>query len=54
MNQVTINTGNFNAMAEAMGMNVDTQQKSQASTLARLRVNHSPIMGEETINGKNR
>ena len=52
MNQVTINTGNFNAMAEAMGMNVDTQQKSQASTLARLRVNHSPIMGEETINGK--
>jgi hypothetical protein len=52
MNQVTINTGNFNAMAEAMGMNVDTQQKSQASTLARLRINHSPIMGEETINGK--
>ena len=53
MNQVsTINTGNFNAMAEAMGMSVDTQQKSQASTLARLRINHSPIMGEETINGK--
>ena len=53
MNQVsTINTGNFNAMAEAMGMSIDTQQKSQASTLARLRVNHSPIMGEETINGK--
>ncbi len=53
MNQVsTINTSNFNAMAEAMGMNTDTQQKSQASTLARLRINHSPIMGEETINGK--
>ena len=43
MNQVTINTGNFNAMAEAMGMNVDTQQKAQASTLARLRINLSLI-----------
>lgn len=53
MNQVaTINTNNYAAMAEAMGMSVDTQQKSQASTLARLRINHSPIMGEETINGK--
>jgi len=39
MNQVTtIDTGNFNAMAEAMGMNVDTSTASQASTLARLRV----------------
>jgi hypothetical protein len=54
MNQVaTINTNNFNAMAEAMGMSVDAgNQRSQASTLARLRINHSPIMGEETINGK--
>jgi len=53
MNQVaTINTGNFNAMAEAMGMSVDNNQKSQASTLARLRINHSAIMGEETVNGK--
>jgi hypothetical protein len=40
-------------MAEAMGMSVDAgNQRSQASTLARLRINHSPIMGEETINGK--
>ena len=54
MNQVaTINTSNFNAMAEAMGMSVDSgKQKSQASTLARLRINHSAIMGEDTINGK--
>ena len=53
MNQVaTINTNNFNAMAEAMGMSVDTNQKTQASTLARLRINHSAIMGEETVNGK--
>jgi hypothetical protein len=53
MNQVaTINTNNYAAMAEAMGMSVDTQQKSQASTLARLRINHSPIMGEEMVNGK--
>ena len=49
----TINTGNYAAMAEAMGMSVDSgKQKSQASTLARLRINHSAIMGEETINGK--
>ena len=53
MNQVAaINTNNFNAMAEAMGMSVDTNQKTQASTLARLRINHSAIMGEETVNGK--
>ena len=53
MNQVaTINTNNYAAMAEATGMSVDTQEKSQASTLARLRINHSPIMGEETVNGK--
>jgi hypothetical protein len=53
MNQVaTINTNNFNAMAEAMGMSVDTNQKTQASTLARLRINHSAIMGEEIVNGK--
>ena len=53
MNQVaTINTNNYAAMAEAMGMSVDNNQKSQSSTLARLRINHSPIMGEETVNGK--
>jgi len=53
MNQIaTINTGNFSAMAEAMGMSVDNKQKSQSSTLARLRINHSAIMGEDTINGK--
>lgn len=49
----TINTGNFAAMAEAMGMSADAgSQKQQASTLARLRINHSAIMGEDTINGK--
>ena len=53
MNQVaTINTNNYAAMAEAMGMSVDNNQKSQSSTLARLRINHSPIMGEEMVNGK--
>jgi len=53
MNQIaTINTSNFSAMAEAMGMSVDNKQKSQSSTLARLRINHSAIMGEDTINGK--
>ena len=53
MNQVaTINTNNYAAMAEAMGMSVDNNQKSQSSTLARLRINHSPMMGEEMVNGK--
>ena len=54
MNQVsTIDTNNFSAMAQAMGMNADaSQQSSKASTLARLRIHHSPIMGQQEINGK--
>ena len=42
MNQVsTIDTNNFSAMAQVMGMNADaTQQSSKASTLARLRIHH--------------
>ena len=54
MNQVsTIDTNNFSAMAQVMGMNADTtQQSSKASTLARLRIHHSPIMGQQEIGGK--
>jgi hypothetical protein len=54
MTQVaTINTDNYAAMAEAMGMSTDAgPKKSQSSTLARLRINHSPIMGEAQVNGK--
>ena len=51
MNQVAINT-NFSDMAKLMGMSVDNQQTEKASTLARLRISHAPIMGEEEVNGK--
>ena len=54
MNQVaTIDTNNFNAMAEAMGMQADAPKaSSKASTLARLRIHHTPIMGQQEIGGK--
>ena len=54
MNQVTtIDTNNFAAMAQAMGMAADApKQSSKASTLARLRIHHTPIMGQQEINGK--
>jgi hypothetical protein len=54
MNQVaTIDTNNFNAMAEAMGMQADAPKaSSKSSTLPRLRIHHTPIMGQQEINGK--
>jgi len=49
----TINTNNYAAMAEAMGMSIDTTSSNrQASTLARLRIHHSAIMGQEEVKGK--
>lgn len=49
----TIDTNNFAAMAKAMGIaDVGTTQKKQSSILARLRISHSPIMGEAEVNGK--
>jgi len=54
MNQVTtIDTNNFAAMAQAMGMNAETQKNtSKASTLARLRIHHTPLMGQQEVKGK--
>ena len=54
MNQVTtIDTNNFAAMSLAMGMAADApKQSSKSSTLARLRIHHTPIMGQQEINGK--
>jgi len=54
MNQVTaIDTNNFAVMAQAMGMNAESSQNtSKASTLARLRIHHTPIMGQQEIKGK--
>jgi hypothetical protein len=54
MSQITtIDTNNYAAMAKAMGIaDVGGGERKQTSTLARLRINHSPIMGEAEVNGK--
>ena len=51
MNQVATQT-NFTDMAKLMGMSADTEQAPKVSTLARLRISHTPIMGESEVNGK--
>lgn len=49
----TIDTNNYAAMAKAMGIaNEGGSSKQKTSTLARLRLIHSPIMGEAEVNGK--
>ena len=48
----TLNTSNFNQLAQAMGMEADTKTKKQTSTLARLKIDHSGVMGETEIKGK--
>ena len=50
MNQVATQN-NFADMAKLMGVSTEVQAQ-KASTLARLRINHSPIMGEAEVNGK--
>ena len=45
-----INTNDYAAMAKMMGIAYDTNKEE--STLARLNVNKSPIMGETEVNGK--
>ena len=53
MELTTIDTNNYAAMAKAMGVANETAgERKQASTLARLRINHSPVMGEAEVNGK--
>jgi len=53
MELTTIDTNNYSAMAKAMGMAVESANtKKQSSTLARLRISHSAIMGEAEVNGK--
>ena len=55
-NLVTIDTNNYEAMAKAMGIagegtkSSDTKKTQQ---LPRFRINHSAIMGETKMNGKN-
>jgi hypothetical protein len=52
--QITsIDTNNYAAMAKAMGMSAEGgTEKAKSSTLARLRINHSPIMGTAEVKGK--
>ena len=48
-----INTKDYAAMAKAMGMVMDTgSNKEKADALARVRINHAPIMGRSEVNGK--
>ena len=48
----TIDTNNYAAMAKAMGIAAEAETKSSPSTLARLRISHSPVMGLAEVNGK--
>ena len=48
----TIDTNNFASMSQSMGMTADVSQKKQTSTLNRLKISHSPIMGEVEVKGK--
>lgn len=55
-NLVTIDTNNYEAMAKAMGIAGEGTKSSDAKKtqqLPRFRINHSPIMGETKMNGKN-
>lgn len=45
---VTINTDNYSAMAKAMGIAGESSDK-KSSTLARLKLQHKPIMGEKQV-----
>jgi hypothetical protein len=50
---VLANNANFGQLAAAMGMQAD-QSKPKSSNLARLRIDHSGVMGEEEVKGKKR
>lgn len=50
-NEIALSTGNYAELAKAMGVQTSTTEK-KASTLARFRIWHSPIMGEVEVKGK--
>jgi hypothetical protein len=53
MSNITLAAGgNFAQMAEAMGMAVDIAKPKKQSNLARLKLDHKGIMGEEVVGGK--
>jgi hypothetical protein len=43
---------NFAQLAAAMGMSADVKKETKSNTLARLKIDHSGVMGEEEIKGK--
>ncbi len=49
----TIDPNNYAVMAKAMGIANEGKGKSKSSSLARLRINHAPVMGTAEVNGKN-
>lgn len=48
----TVDTNNYAAMAKAMGIANEGSSSSKSSNLARLRISHTPIMGNAEVNGK--
>jgi hypothetical protein len=52
MELTTIDTNNYALMAKAMGIAGEATAQKSSSNLARLRINHSPVMGEAEVNGK--
>ena len=53
MSDLTLVGGNnFAAMADAMGMSVDIATPKKQNNLARLKLDHKGIMGEEVVGGK--
>jgi hypothetical protein len=48
----TIDTNNYAAMAKAMGIAHEAATQSKSSSLARLRIHHTPVMGTAEVNGK--
>ena len=49
----TIDQNNYAVMAKAMGIAKESGGKTKSSSLARLRINHTPVMGTAEVNGKN-
>lgn len=48
----TIDTNNYAAMAKAMGIANEGKTSTKSSSLARMRIHHSPIMGTAEVKGK--
>jgi hypothetical protein len=47
-----IDQNNFAAMAKVMGIANEGTGRTKSSSLARLRINHTPVMGTAEVNGK--